>query len=93
MYLPRLSLFTLPLLALAHSRDQAILGQMQEGYVPVRSSKPSLADLLTIDSSVSIFFAYAGETELSRLFNDLLGHKHTLFVPTNAAVIALPKKP
>ncbi|CDO73412.1 hypothetical protein BN946_scf185013.g46 [Trametes cinnabarina] len=64
-----------------------------EPFIPVTySGKPSLADLLTIESSASIFYSYARETELSKLFSD--AHAQiTLLVPTNKAVIALPRKP
>ena len=58
----------------------------------VNSGKPLLADLLTIESTASIFFSYARELELSQLF----GNPHartTVLVPTNKAVIALPRKP
>ncbi|EIW64458.1 uncharacterized protein TRAVEDRAFT_109574 [Trametes versicolor FP-101664 SS1] len=64
-----------------------------EPFLPVTySGKPSLADLLTIESSASIFYSYARETELSKLFADK-NAKSTLLVPTNKAVIALPRKP
>ncbi|KAI0640117.1 hypothetical protein C8Q77DRAFT_1046548 [Trametes polyzona] len=64
-----------------------------EPFVPVTNAgKPSLADLLTIESSASIFYSYAREIELSKLFADA-GAKTTLLVPTNKAVIALPRKP
>ncbi|KAJ3818817.1 hypothetical protein F5880DRAFT_1490746 [Lentinula raphanica] len=65
---------------------------------------PSLADLLTIESSVSIFYSYARELALSELFNKQVGLKEelgranangglTLLVPTNKAVMALARKP
>ncbi|KAI8990661.1 hypothetical protein BD414DRAFT_413217 [Trametes punicea] len=70
--------------------SQAGLG---EPFAPVTfSGKPSLADLLTIESSASIFYSYARETELSKLFSDA-DARTTLLVPTNKAVIALPRKP
>ncbi|KAJ3860962.1 hypothetical protein EV359DRAFT_66895 [Lentinula novae-zelandiae] len=67
---------------------------------------PSLADLLTIESSASIFYSYARELALSQLFADLnssvwdgepkptVGNAGlTLLVPTNKAVMALARKP
>ncbi|KAI0778835.1 hypothetical protein BD413DRAFT_465285 [Trametes elegans] len=64
-----------------------------EPFVPVTfSGKPSLADLLTIETSASIFYSYARESDLSQLFADK-DARNTLLVPTNKAVIALPRKP
>ncbi|KAI0354654.1 hypothetical protein OH77DRAFT_1404789 [Trametes cingulata] len=64
-----------------------------EPFIPVTyAGKPSLADLLTIESSASIFYSYARETELSKLFADK-DARSTVLVPTNKAVIALPRKP
>jgi len=61
-------------------------------------AQPTLADLLTIESSASIFYSYARELELSRMFGEELGggdsaKKVTLLVPTNKAVMALSRKP
>lgn len=56
-------------------------------------TQPSLADLLTIESSASIFYSYARELELSKLFNEEGKEKMTLLVPTNKAVQALARKP
>ena len=89
-----LSLLALPLLALAASEEQVILtnGNMDETYTPATNSQPTLADLLTIESSASIFYSYAREVELSRLFADP-DAESTLLVPTNKAVMALSRKP
>ncbi|KAI0658466.1 hypothetical protein C8Q70DRAFT_996021 [Cubamyces menziesii] len=97
MRLQLLSLFALPFFAAASMSEQMVLpspnDNPREPFVPVTySEKPSLADLLTIESSVSIFYSYARETELSKLFTDKDAHT-TLLVPTNKAVIALPRKP
>ncbi|KAJ4470246.1 hypothetical protein J3R30DRAFT_1243062 [Lentinula aciculospora] len=65
---------------------------------------PSLADLLTIESSASIFYSYARELALSELFSEREGSAQveeqingksglTLLVPTNKAVMALARKP
>jgi hypothetical protein len=56
-------------------------------------TQPSLADLLTIESSASIFYSYARELELSSQFSETAGTKWTLLVPTNRAVMALSRKP
>ncbi|CAA7264938.1 unnamed protein product [Cyclocybe aegerita] len=61
-------------------------------YVPQTTPQPTLADLLTIEPSASIFYSYAREIELSQLFSDK-DSKITLFVPTNKAVMALARKP
>ncbi|KAJ3918793.1 hypothetical protein F5877DRAFT_67091 [Lentinula edodes] len=70
------------------------------------NNMPSLADLLTIESSASIFYSYARELALSQLFADskssvwdgdqkltLANGGLTLLVPTNKAVMALARKP
>ncbi|KAF9478891.1 hypothetical protein BDN70DRAFT_807852 [Pholiota conissans] len=64
----------------------------EQVYVPQTTSKPTLADLLTIESSASIFYSYARELELSSLLSDR-DKKTTIFVPTNKAVMALSRKP
>jgi hypothetical protein len=56
------------------------------------SPKPTLADLLTIEPSASIFYSYARELELSARFADGSA-TYTLFVPTNKAIMALARKP
>ncbi|GBE77269.1 hypothetical protein SCP_0101420 [Sparassis crispa] len=63
-----------------------------EVYTPQTNAQPTLADLLTIESSTSIFYTYARETRISELFVD--EHAQiTLLVPTNKAVMALARKP
>lgn len=59
---------------------------------PITTHQPSLADLLTIETSASIFYSYARETVFSERFEDD-GVKSTLLVPTNKAVMALARKP
>lgn len=61
-------------------------------FTPLTTTKPSLADLLTIESSASIYFSYARETELSKEFS-VADSQLTLLVPTNKAVMALGRKP
>lgn len=98
LQLQLLSLLTLPLLAWASTDEQMVLpstpdGRPEEPFVPVTySGKPSLADLLTIETSSSIFYSYAREVEISKLFANL-NARSTVLVPSNKAVIALPRKP
>jgi hypothetical protein len=61
-------------------------------YVPQTTPQPTLADLLTIEPSASIFYSYARELELSSMLSDH-NAKFTVFVPTNKAVMALARKP
>lgn len=93
----RLSLLTsliLPLLVSATFDEQVPLTpiDMSESNAPLTTIQPTLADLLTIDPSASIFYSYGRELELSKLFMDPLS-KSTLLVPTNKAVMALARKP
>ncbi|KAI0706110.1 hypothetical protein BC835DRAFT_1409741 [Cytidiella melzeri] len=94
MQLQLLSVLILPFVVSASLVDQIPLGasQMPETYVPLAQSQPTIADLLTIEPSASIFYTYARELELSAQFGDV--HRpNTLFVPTNKAVMALARKP
>ncbi|KAF9011440.1 hypothetical protein BDQ17DRAFT_1223053, partial [Cyathus striatus] len=59
---------------------------------PFTPTAPTLADILTITPSTSIFFSYARELPLSAMFADSSA-RVTLLVPTNKAVMALPQKP
>ncbi|KAK1234595.1 hypothetical protein PQX77_002202 [Marasmius sp. AFHP31] len=75
------------------ARRQQIPMMMEPEYTPqTNSAGPTLADLLTIDSSTSIFYSYARELELSKLLNDESAGL-TLLAPTNKAVMALARKP
>ena len=87
------SFFCLPILSLA-KRDQIPIRptEVSADYTPEKHAKPTLADLLTIERSASIFYTYARETELSSKFTDE-NSRLTLFVPTNKAVMALSRKP
>ena len=84
----------LPFLTFACAHEQIPLGskQMAETYEPLTTAQPTLADLLTIEASASIFYSYARELELSQAFADV-DTKSTLLVPTNKAVMALARKP
>ena len=96
----RLSLFAflvLPLIASASIDEQIPLhSEMSEvntdPYTPLTHKQPTLADILTIESSASIFYSYARELQLSETFEDVTA-KATLLVPTNKAVMALARKP
>ena len=94
MQLHLLSLLILPFVAFASQEDQIALGpgQMSETYAPLTHSQPTIADVLTIESSASIFYSYARELELSSQFANPRA-QNTLFVPTNKAVMALARKP
>jgi hypothetical protein len=101
----RLSLLAtlLPVVAVASQKDYGERSQVVMSTVVESDSSetllgdahthPALYDLLTIQSSVSIFFSYARETDLSARFDGVDGPAITLFAPTNHAVMALPRKP
>ncbi|PFH46049.1 hypothetical protein AMATHDRAFT_77840 [Amanita thiersii Skay4041] len=87
--LPLLTLsFLMPVMA--HTEEQTVL--TKGSYSPQAHSAPSLTDLLTVEQSASIFYSYARELELSKLFSDNSA-KITIFAPTNKAVMALARKP
>lgn len=94
MRLQLLSSLILPFLVSATVNEQIPLApaDMSEPYAPLTTSQPTLADLLTIESSASIFYSYARELELSEQFVNS-NTKNTLLVPTNKAVMALARKP
>lgn len=90
-----LSLLALPIVAMSMQQEQEVVfspGMSDDKYTPLATTTPSLADLLTIEPSASIFYSYAREVELSHIFGDLDG-ENTLLVPTNKAVMALARKP
>ncbi|KAJ7349080.1 hypothetical protein DFH08DRAFT_864350 [Mycena albidolilacea] len=89
MRLQLCSILALPFLhALASQGDQTV---MTDGFSH-QSMKPTLADLLTIESSTSIFYSYARELTLSNMFSDS-ERPITILAPTNKAVMALARKP
>ena len=94
MKLQYLSTVLFPLISLvcASTPEQIIMDSPHDLFVPEKHAQPTLADLLTIDQSVSIFYSYARELELCKMFNDNT-IKSTIFVPTNKAVMALTRKP
>jgi len=71
----------------------AALDDEQIRIMPVDSqSGPLLADMLTLENTLSIFYSYARETQ----FNELLTREDsriTILAPTNKAVMALARKP
>ncbi|KAK1233872.1 hypothetical protein PQX77_002944 [Marasmius sp. AFHP31] len=73
------------------ARQQQI-PMMEPEYTPqTNSAGPTLADLLTINSSMSIFYSYARELELSKYLNDESAGL-MLLAPTNKAVMASARK-
>ncbi|KAJ7273078.1 hypothetical protein C8J57DRAFT_1063668 [Mycena rebaudengoi] len=87
------ALLVLPVLRALASQEEQIA--MDSGRVAQQNILPTLADLLTIESSTSIFYSYARELELSSMFVDSAERTTpiTLLVPTNKAVMALARKP
>ena len=89
-----LSFFFLPAISPASADDQIVMsaGLEEPDFTPLITPQPTLADLLTIEPSASIFYSYARELELSAIFSEPSA-KVSLFVPTNKAVMALSRKP
>ncbi|KAG6812436.1 hypothetical protein H0H92_002902 [Tricholoma furcatifolium] len=93
MHFRLFALLTLPLLSFASQEAQIpIFNNPVMDEAPLTHSTPTLADLLTIETSASIFYSYARELELSSTFADPRA-KSTIFAPTNKAVMALARKP
>lgn len=65
------------------------MGEEQAG---VSHSTQTLADLLTIEPSASIFYDYARGIGLGNMLNDK-SSMITVLVPRNKAVMKLAKKP
>ncbi|KAI9512620.1 hypothetical protein F5148DRAFT_1161603 [Russula earlei] len=91
--------FFLPLLPIAlgiheaAAAEQVVLPNVpMDPSRPTSHVRPTLFDLLTIEPSSSIFFSYARELQLSRLFSNVDANI-TVLVPTNKAVMALARKP
>ena len=86
----RLTAFLLfPLFSSALVSDQTVMGQAQTA---VSHSTQTLADLLTIEPSASIFYDYARGISLGNKLNDK-SSTITVLVPMNKAVMKLAKKP
>lgn len=94
MHLPLLLLLAFPFVASAYTEEQTVLpiAEMDDTYRPLTQSQPTLADLLTIESSLSIYYSYARETDMSQLLTDAKA-RNTILAPTNKAVMALARKP
>lgn len=94
MRLRLLSLLVFPFAAMAAQQEQEVLAtpEAYDPSAPLITPVPSLADLLTIETSASIFYTYAREIELSELFASP-NENNTVLVPTNKAVMALSRKP
>ncbi|OCH95722.1 hypothetical protein OBBRIDRAFT_787927 [Obba rivulosa] len=95
MNLPLLLLLILPFFVHASIQEQVIFpdaSDMDEAYAPLTQPQPTLADLLTIEPSLSIYYSYARDTDMSQLFSDAKA-RSTILAPTNKAVMALARKP
>ena len=98
MRVSHLLTFVFPFLVSASFGDQQVLSppamalEWDSVFTPITTGKPTLTDLLTIESSASIYFSYARETSFSTDFS-AADNQLTLLVPTNKAVMALPRKP
>ncbi|KAJ7168319.1 hypothetical protein C8R43DRAFT_983978 [Mycena crocata] len=91
MRLQLCSVLALPLLHVLASQGEQIV--MTSEPILQQSMQPTLADLLTIESSTSIFYSYARELASSDMFSATENGSITLLVPTNKAVMALARKP
>ena len=86
----RLAAFLLfPLLSSALVDEQTVMSQERAA---VSHSTQTLADLLTIEPSASIFYDYARRVGLGETLNDR-SSMTTVLVPRNKAVMKLAKKP
>jgi hypothetical protein len=83
---------TLGIQAVAATDQIPLPNAPMDANLPTPNSRLTLFDLLTIEPRTSIFFSYARELELGRLFVDVDSNL-TLLVPTNKAVMALARKP
>ena len=59
-------------MSLASEDSQIVMsaGLGKPDYTPLVTPQPTLADLLTIEPSASIFYSYARELELSSILSD-----------------------
>ncbi|KAL5533601.1 hypothetical protein ACEPAG_61 [Sanghuangporus baumii] len=92
----KFSSFLAGLTVVHDSSDPAISKQSPIAMDSVSESGPAmhlmLSDILTVQTSASIFFSYARETQVGELFK--AGNARiTVFAPTNKAVMALSRKP
>ncbi|KAJ7596269.1 hypothetical protein C8J56DRAFT_916982 [Mycena floridula] len=92
MHLGSLHFALLPVLQVLASSFEQIPIMQAPAFDPKVDHKPTVADLLTIEPSASIFYSYARELPLVDIFSQLNSNL-TLLVPTNKAVMALSRKP
>ena len=86
----RLAAFLLfPLLSSALAAEQTVMGEAQ---TPASHTAQTLADLLTIEPSASIFYDYARGINLGNKLSDK-SSMITVLVPMNKAVMKLARKP
>lgn len=83
------TLLLFPFLSSVLADEQTVMGQAQTA---VSQSTQTLADLLTIEPSASIFYDYARGIDLGKKLNDK-SSMITVLVPRNKAVMKLAKKP
>ena len=88
-------LYTLAATAMASTEQTVLTPDNLDEFVRPAGNLPRLADLLTLESRLSIFYSYARETDMSALFTQVVDEEDgtTVFVPTNKAVQALARKP
>jgi hypothetical protein len=91
LFLPLLPI-TVSIHAVAAADQIVIPNVPMDANRPLSHARPTLFDLLTIEPRTSIFFSYARELQLSRLFVNVDSNL-TLLVPTDKAVMALARKP
>src|SRR5271170_2063620 len=83
----------MPQLILDHAKPQPGV-IIQEPAASVFKIGPMLSDQLALEPQASIFFTYARESaKLSGILSGGDNGKHTVFVPTNKAIMALERKP
>jgi hypothetical protein len=80
-----------PLFCSAAATEQIVVPPLPQVLPAFGSSEPTLADLLTLEPTASIFFSYARELKLGSILNE--NAQITVLVPTNKAVMALARKP
>ena len=81
--------FLLSFFSSAIATEQTVMGKAQTG---VSHAAQTLADLLTIEPSASIFYDYARGVELGDRLNDK-SSTITVLVPRNKAIMKLARKP
>ena len=84
------------LAGLTTMNDPTTANQSPLGTDTISEFRPTtnlmLSDVLTVQTSASIFFSYARETQIGELMK-ASNVRLTVFAPTNKAVMALSRKP